>query len=616
MSSPVRREPSADTPRPAPAANSAATSAPRATRERWALFVAGLAVVFCAFLLAASPTRSDDIFMHLAVGRRFFETGSFPETDPWLFSIENYPRRWIDIAYWGMHLGAAKLYALGGFELLSAVKTALVVCGSLAPLWLARRLGLRSFLVPAALLVGLWAACDRFIERGSLVSDCLGPWVIAITAAELVRPSKLRWLLPPLVLVWTNLHPGVATGLAFIGCGAASQPKEWRRWLPVVLACGVAAVAHPDGARHLLWALQSAPGGGQEAFRRYNAEQMPTFSPAHIGMREVWIFVALAAFVLLVLVRAFARGARPWFATAVFAALVYMGTSTIRFVSTASLALPVVLVSVLATPKRAPVAEPRVRKRARGARAPGEPEEAAPAAWRAHAPFAASLATAAVALGIDARVLASGYTSRSGHHAFGFGLQRSLQPFAAADFVRALPGAPRIFNDHVFGTFLAWYWDAQPRIYFHGYVLDARFYLDEYVAISKSAADFDRIVKQHDIDVFFMRRVPATATSGPLVYRLLLTRPEWHLVWWDNRALVFVKDEPAMREIIAANEFRYLDPFRLERVDAGVNTNRVQLLDEALRQLERVPDSEWTRNLVRQLTQRDPDELLRARSGR
>jgi hypothetical protein len=42
----------------------------------------------------------------------------------------------------------------------------------------------------------------------------------------------------------------------------------------------------------------------------------------------------------------------------------------------------------------------------------------------------------------------------------------------------------------------------------------------------------------------------------------------------------------------------------------------VQLLDEALRQLERVPDSEWTRNLVRQLTQRDPDELLRARAGR
>lgn len=600
MSSPVRRDLPAETP------------ASSTRRERWALFAAGIAVVFCAFCLAASPSRSDDIFMHLAVGRRFFETGAFPETDPWLFSIENYPRRWIDVAYWGMHLGAAKLHALGGFVLLSAVKTALVVFGSLAPLWLARRLGVRSFLVPAALLVGLWAACDRFIERGSLVSDCLGPWVLAITAAELVRPSKLRWVLPPLVLVWTNLHPGVATGLALIACGAALQPAAWRRWLPVLIACALAAVAHPDGARHLLWALQSAPGGGQEAFRRYNAEQMPTFSPAHIGTREVWIFVALAAGVGVALARAFVRGARPWFASIAFAALAYMGASTVRFVSTASLALPVVLASVLA--ERGSARAPAGRKRARDGSAELQAEARA-AGWHAHVPVAGALATAAVALALDAKVLASGYTPRSGPRKFGFGLQESLQPFAAADFVRGIPGAPHVFNDHSFGTFLAWYWDANPRIYFHGYVLDARFYLEDYVAISRSAADFDRIVKEHDIGVFFMRRLPVTPTSGPLVYKLLLTRPEWHLVFWDNRALVFVKDTPATRELIAANEYTWLDPFRPERVQAGAKTQPAQLLDEALRQLRRAPDGDWVRGIVRDVFQRDPDALLEARYG-
>jgi hypothetical protein len=55
--------------------------------ERKAYLVAAGAVLLQALLLSLFPCRSDDIFMHLAVGRRFFAEGGFPETDPFLFSI-------------------------------------------------------------------------------------------------------------------------------------------------------------------------------------------------------------------------------------------------------------------------------------------------------------------------------------------------------------------------------------------------------------------------------------------------------------------------------------------------------------------------------------------------
>jgi hypothetical protein len=584
--------------------------------DRWALPVAAAAVILGAFLLAAFPTRSDDLFMHLAVGRRFFQTGHFPDPDPWLFSLRDYHRRWIDVAYWGTHLGATKLYALGGFTLLSVVKSLLVVAGALAPLWLARRLGYRAFVVPAALLVALWAACDRFIERGSLISDCFGPWVLAITVAEMVRPSRLRWLLPALILVWTNLHPGVATGLVFVLAAAGLQWREWRRWLPVTLACLAASVVHPDGPRHLMWALQSAPGGGSAAFRKHNYEQMPTLSPEYIHTLQVWLFIALAAAAWAGAVWALARGGgpphgagsagstdlvrrrRPWFGLLVLAALTYMGLSTIRFVTTAAMALPVVVVALLAPPRRDPAEA-----------------AAAPRAGLRGAAIAAAL-TALVAVALDAKVALAGYATTSGPRHGGFGLERAAYPFGGADFLKSIPLAGGIFNEHSFGAFLAWYWDGQPPIYFHGYVLDEGFYDRDYLGANKSPEEFDRIVRQYDIGAFFMARLPVTPSSGPLLHRLLLTRPEWHLVYWDERSMIFLRDRPEHRAIIAANEYRYFDPFRQDRLDRGLTDDPGRVLDEAVRVLHHAPDTGPARRLIRKVFRQDPDALVRQRYGR
>ncbi len=49
------------------------------------LWIAGsLGVLLVAALLAVFPLRSDDVFLYLAIGRRFFEDGHLPTVDPFL----------------------------------------------------------------------------------------------------------------------------------------------------------------------------------------------------------------------------------------------------------------------------------------------------------------------------------------------------------------------------------------------------------------------------------------------------------------------------------------------------------------------------------------------------
>jgi hypothetical protein len=564
---------------------------------RWAWPASGVLALALAFLLATFPTVSDDLFMHLAAGRWFFRTGSFPDPDPWLASVRDYSRAWIDVAYWGAHLGAEALHELGGFALIGVLKALLVALGAAAPLWLARRIGERSFLVPAALAVALWAASNRFIERGSLVSDCLGPWVLALVISELARPSRLRWALPPIFLVWTNLHPGVMTGLVFVAGAAFLQWRAWRRWLPLLAACTAAALLHPDGAAHLVWALGNAPGAASGAFRRHNVEMMPTLSAVHVGTREVRLFFALAAGALLVLGWAFWRRARPWYELLVVAALCALGLSAVRYASTASLALPVAIVGALGAARRAGAPPPR----------------AGSAAWRANA--AGTALVALVSAGLCAKLALSGYTAASGVRRPGFGLDRAAYPFGAARFLESIPYEGALFNEHSWGTFLCWLWDGRPGVHYHGYMLDERFYERDYVGVNASAAEFDRIVAQYDLGAFLLRRLPAGPQRGPLVYRLLITRPEWRLVYWDQRSVVFLRDRPGHEALLAEHGYRFLDPYRPELLSAGLQREPARVLDEAVRQLHDQPSNLQAREIVEKLFQQDADELVSRRYG-
>jgi hypothetical protein len=530
-----------------------------ANRDRRTLAVYRTAILLTltfAFLLACFPVMSEDVFMHLAVGRRWVATGHFPDPDPWLFSLKNYHRGWSDV--WGSHLLAYAIYRAAGYTGLILVKCTVVLAGLAAPVWLGRRIGNCSALGVFAMTLAAWAGSYRFLERASLVSDIAGAWVLALCCSESLRPSRWRWLLPTILAVWVNLHPGVLVGLGFVAATALVQWKQWRAWVPVLGASLVAVCLHPDGPRPLVWAVHGILGGGFAAYRAATYEFMPTFAPLYRDTAQVRGFVALlVAFVVLWLLGVRRRGRqRPLHELSLvcFAAVAWLGLTAVRFLTTAAFAVPVLVVAIT-PPALRPAGRPRLL---------------------------AGLA-AVVALALCLRVATHGYRPLLGERHVGFGVAPSAAPEAAADFVAALDVPGHLFNEHGWGAYLAWRWDGKPQIFYHGYVLDVPLYVNDYLGVNRSPADFDRVVQKYDLDVFFLEAQPASEHSGPLLYQLLLTRPEWALVYWDDTSAVFLRDRPETHAALSRFAYRWVDPYRPVRLGQGLRTEPERVQAEVAR---------------------------------
>jgi len=67
----------------------------------------------------------------------------------------------------------------------------------------------------------------------------------------LIRTRHFHWMLPPLFLLWANLHGGVVMGglalLAATGVALLHDRRDFLRWLAITLACAAATLINPMG---------------------------------------------------------------------------------------------------------------------------------------------------------------------------------------------------------------------------------------------------------------------------------------------------------------------------------------------------------------------------------
>jgi tetratricopeptide (TPR) repeat protein len=195
-----------------------------------------LAVLICgvAFLLASTPARNSDLWLHLATGR-WLSTQRLPDgTDPFSFATQGV--FWVDHT-WLSDILLYQIYKLGNGAALVVAKA--VVTALLAALVLCFRRRGESIAVPA--LAGFAAVL------------ALGPWLILhpnllsllgvlVTLYLLERPALLdgaaaeraraeRWLLVPLFALWANLDGWFILGPILVGLYALGSRKvrseEW-----------------------------------------------------------------------------------------------------------------------------------------------------------------------------------------------------------------------------------------------------------------------------------------------------------------------------------------------------------------------------------------------------
>jgi hypothetical protein len=196
------------------AAPPAAQAQPRAALPGRGRGAAWLVAGFCATLpFTVQFFRYGDEWWHIALGRLIL-AGGIPAVEPFSFVTAQHP--WVD-QQWLYEVLLATLVRIGGDPLASAV---LGLVGSAAVLVAALTVP-RAVRVPrgwsaAAMLLGAVMAADVLGVRGETVS-ALG---VALTLLIIRRwrdgSQRAVWLLPPLFLLWANLHAGFVAGLAIL----------------------------------------------------------------------------------------------------------------------------------------------------------------------------------------------------------------------------------------------------------------------------------------------------------------------------------------------------------------------------------------------------------------
>lgn len=231
-----------------------------------------LAYGAAAFVACLSPAQSDT-YWQLRAGRDIWRTATIPRVDH--YSYTAFGRAWPDHE-WLWQAIAYPLHALGGMPLLTAA-SAVAAVGALV---LSRRLAPPGGRVSVVALLGAVVAVSPEWSLRPQVASLL---LFALTLV-LVARERYLWL-PPLFLLWANLHAGVAAGGVILVAAtvlALAQQVRHRirqtraRLLRIgtaTLACGLVTLINPMGVG--LWAY--VLGSGENPAHVGNADWQSAF---------------------------------------------------------------------------------------------------------------------------------------------------------------------------------------------------------------------------------------------------------------------------------------------------------------------------------------------------
>jgi hypothetical protein len=473
------------------------------------------AILALAALLAlawfSGEVGDSDTWWHLKTGQFLVQHRSLPVPDPFAFTTytgkPGYPqeqtvRRFNLTHEWLAQILFYLAYAVGGFAGLVLFRAALLAAFCATVGWIAwNRTGGFYRSVGAALAAA--SAAQLFAtDRPYLVTFLL----LAVTIALL--EARRYWLLPPLFLLWANLHGGFFSGwLALAAYCAASLYERWRGrpvagertlWLATALSILLSGV-NPNGFLVLPIMVYYRHSPMQSSLWEWQYPNPWPPSPFSV--------LLVAAGALLVWKR---REVRPvdWLLYLGFGAL---STLAVRNTILVALVGPLMLATYWPLKKALPVA----------------------AAW---------LAAAALAAGSLSAI--------AGGTAFQFHAADWKYPSGAADFLLAHHISGPIFNTYELGGYLIWRLWPRQKVFIDGRALNETLYQDYRRMVfnanaegGKSAAE---LLRQYGIDAIVMDGFEYT-NGSPYLLPAALSDPhqtEWKLVYRDAQAVIFLRHPP------------------------------------------------------------------------
>jgi hypothetical protein len=225
------------------------------------------------FAMAARTVTDPDVWWHLRTGQLILQTHHIFRTDPYSFTRAGHA--WINHE-WLSQILMFSLYRWLGYAGLIVVFAGIV---AVAFFIVFLRCEARPYFAALITAWGAAASASTWGVRPQMLSLLLASIFLILLERSEQRP-RLLWWLPPLTLLWVNLHAGYALGIGLIGLflggeilGAIFGDKRSNgvaarlRQLTLVLVVCIAVVPlNPNGARMYTYPWQTLSSSAMQQY--------------------------------------------------------------------------------------------------------------------------------------------------------------------------------------------------------------------------------------------------------------------------------------------------------------------------------------------------------------
>ena len=495
---------SASAPAPAPAV----PAAPPLVVPAWlkpAIVLLAAALLFVWF----SPEVADsDTWWQLRTGQYIVQTHKLAVPDPFAFTTRDagaaYPDEPIVRHFNLTHEWLAEaifylVYAAGGFTGMVAFR-ALLLMGVCAFSGLVAFKRTNSFYWAVAAAVAVGTVANRYTHDRPF----LFTFLLASATFAILEYRRYLWALPPMFLLWANLHGGFFVGWVILGVycaeaiihrGAKLTPEDRKLFLISAISLAVSTL-NPNFLEPLRMTMLYRQSKLQVRLWEWQHTALWPLEPF-----QVMLFAGIA--VMLVAAR------RVRFTDWIF----FLGFAFAAFWAVRNVMLFAIVAPFMI---------------------------AAYFPWKRALPPIGEFAAAALL------VLGFGYAVAQGE-----GLQfRAAEwkyPFGAAKFLEDHHVTSPMLNSYVDGGFLMWRLWPQEKVFIDGRALSDRVF-EDFTKIVYNAAGSDprQLMAKWGIETIVLEGFEYTGGDPfRLVAVLGLDRPvEWHLVYWDDTAVIFMRHLP------------------------------------------------------------------------
>ncbi|MGZ3721630.1 MAG: hypothetical protein ACXVA9_01785 [Bdellovibrionales bacterium] len=463
-------------------------------------------IPFFLFLeCSVRPVAEPDLFFYFALVEKYLSTGHWPITDPFVYTLPGDSlmtlHQWL--GYWVYYL-PYQLLGWSGPIILKSTAVLVFFCIPLIPFWL-RRKPLPDYFVLVWTLA-VFVAHHRFRERVSLFGDLF----ILLLSAGLVWCSHKRWFwysLPVLFWAWAQMHPSFPLGWVILAMFFILRPRrEWQIYEVAAAAlCLVMPVLNPMGLDGTLYPFRFSRDI-EPYLRQYVVEWLPLTDSRLFEFR--FLYIPFFTMLPLTVWRLWSqrREARlfEWFLLALASAL------TLKSVRFGLMAQGIFLTLIVNNELR----QPLFQKSWRWALIP--------------------LATICAAITVYKINLSNRLNLTIAER---FYIDTNYFPEASVDALNLMKPQLHIFNSFGYGGYLAWRWQGNPGIFFHGFSTNFKFYEDFYNHPQEGQKELDEVIAKYDIGIFLLSKLG----NDDNFIHILDRHQGWQKIREDRAAVIFAK---------------------------------------------------------------------------